>query len=375
MESICASAPPAREPENIKAAGKASDPLTVPKVRKGRETNVPCPRETESMGAREINMPEKETAAMRRDGEALASAAIERRQKEGAANRHQATAGERPPSSAREGIGPVPLLATDLGRKMRDAVGSNRPQLTAAKADRVETSRDDSRLSCDPAVRLRLEATSALARDPIEWMERQRPTAGGSVESSPDIDVERHSCSTTDQQARLAAMKEQLASIAAQPQVLWLSTAGADTSAPAETGLVPAEADLMPAEADQGSAEEQLVPAQMQLVPAEADLVPAEADQRSAEEQLVPAQMQLVPAQMQLVPAQRQAWCLHRCSWCLQRQTWYLQRQTKGLQRSSWCLRKCSWCLQRQTWCLQRHRWCLQERGQQIQHARGHLQR
>ncbi len=94
-------------------------------------------------------------------------------------------------------------------------------------------------------------------------MERQRPTAARSVEGSPDIDVERHSCSTTDQQARLAAMREQLASIAAQPWVLWLSTADAETSAPAETGLVPAKMQLVPAEADQGSAEEQLVPAQM----------------------------------------------------------------------------------------------------------------
>ena len=104
-------------------------------------------------------------------------------------------------------------------------------------------------------------------------MERQRPTAARSVEGSPDIDGERHSCGTTDQQARLAAMKEQLASIAAQPQVLWLPTAGAETSASAETGLVPA---------------------QMQLVPAEADLVPAEADQGSAEERLVSADADLV---------------------------------------------------------------------------------
>ncbi len=70
--------------------------------------------------------------------------------------------------------------------------------------------------------------------DLIERRERQRPTAGRSVEGSPDIDVERHGCSTTDQQARLAAMKEQLASIAAQPRVLWLSTATA------EERLVPA---------------------------------------------------------------------------------------------------------------------------------------
>ena len=202
---------------------------------------------------------------------------------------------------------------------MRGAVGSDWPQLNAAKADRVETSRDDSRPNCDPAVRLRLGAISALARDLragtdclspsavrriinedvmgsptavcslyrelhepsvthtggdlIEGMERQRPTAARSVEGSPGINVERHSCSPTDQQARLAAMKEQLASIAAQPQVLWLSTAAAETPAPAETGLVPA---------------------QMQLVSAEADLVPAEADQGSAEERLVSADADLV---------------------------------------------------------------------------------
>jgi hypothetical protein len=86
----------------------------------------------ESTGAQETNMPEKETAAVRRDGERLASAAMERRQKEAAADRHQAAAGERTPSSVREGIGPMPLSATDPERKMRGAVGSDQPQLTAA---------------------------------------------------------------------------------------------------------------------------------------------------------------------------------------------------------------------------------------------------
>ncbi len=129
------------------------------------------------MGAREINVPEKETAAVKRDGEPLASAAMERRQKDAAADRHQAAAGERPPSSVREGIGPVPLSATDPGRKMRDAVGSDRPQLTAAKANRVETSRDD----CDPAVRLRLEATSALARDLTAGPDCLSPLAVGRI--------------------------------------------------------------------------------------------------------------------------------------------------------------------------------------------------
>ncbi len=57
------------------------------------------------------------------------------------------------------------LLATEPRRKLRDAVGTDRPQLTTAKAGHVEASCGDSRLNCDLAVRLRLEATSALARD------------------------------------------------------------------------------------------------------------------------------------------------------------------------------------------------------------------
>jgi hypothetical protein len=106
MESSCASAPLARELENMEAARKAkeretnaSDPLTIPKARKGRETNVPCQRETESMGAQETNVPEKETAAVRRDGEPLTSTAKGRQQKEATADRHQTAAGERPPSA------------------------------------------------------------------------------------------------------------------------------------------------------------------------------------------------------------------------------------------------------------------------------------
>ncbi len=69
-----------------------------------------------STGAQETNVLEERSAAMRRDGEPLTNAAMERRQKEAAADRHQAAAGE--PSSVREGIGPVPLSATDPGRKM-----------------------------------------------------------------------------------------------------------------------------------------------------------------------------------------------------------------------------------------------------------------
>jgi hypothetical protein len=89
MESSSARAPPAREPVNIEAARKvaeretnASDPLMAPEARGERETNTPCPRETAmSMGTWETNMPERETAAIRRDGEPLTSAAQERQQK------------------------------------------------------------------------------------------------------------------------------------------------------------------------------------------------------------------------------------------------------------------------------------------------------
>ncbi len=110
-------ASPTKRAERVVAAEKAGE----------RETNASgqltapeaCPMETaESMGAREINVPEEETAGVRRDGEPLASAAMKRRQEEAAADRHQAAAGERPPSSVREGIGPVPLSATDPGHKM-----------------------------------------------------------------------------------------------------------------------------------------------------------------------------------------------------------------------------------------------------------------
>ena len=61
----------------------ASGQLTVPEAAERRETKEPCPMETaESTGARDINVPEKETASMRRDGEPLMNAAKRRRQTE-----------------------------------------------------------------------------------------------------------------------------------------------------------------------------------------------------------------------------------------------------------------------------------------------------
>ena len=69
---------PTRERET-----SASGQLTAPEAAGRRETKEPCPMETaESTGARDINVPGKETATVRRDGEPLTNAAKRRRQTE-----------------------------------------------------------------------------------------------------------------------------------------------------------------------------------------------------------------------------------------------------------------------------------------------------
>jgi hypothetical protein len=65
--------------------------------------------------------------------------------------------------------------------------------------------------------------------------------------------------------------------------MLCLSTAGAETSAPAETGLVQMQLE---------AAETGLMPAQMQLEAAETVLVPAQTKLKAAETGQVPAQAQ-----------------------------------------------------------------------------------
>ena len=91
MEDSSMNASPTKRAERVVAADKAgeretnaSERLTVPEATGRRETKEPCPMETaESTGAQETNVPEERSAAVRRDGEPLTSAAMERRQKEG----------------------------------------------------------------------------------------------------------------------------------------------------------------------------------------------------------------------------------------------------------------------------------------------------
>ncbi len=99
-----------------------------------RETIAPCPKETaKRTGAQETNVPEEKSTAVRSDGEPLTSAAKKRQQKEAAADRHQAAAGEQPLSSVGKEARFVPLTATDPKCKLRDTVSADQPQLTAAK--------------------------------------------------------------------------------------------------------------------------------------------------------------------------------------------------------------------------------------------------
>ncbi len=112
------SASPANGTKHVVVADKAgeretnaSERLAVPEAAGRRETKEPCPTETaEGMGARETNVPEERSAAVRRDGEPLGSAAKRRRQTEADAEEQQAAAGERPSSPVREDEEELPPL-------------------------------------------------------------------------------------------------------------------------------------------------------------------------------------------------------------------------------------------------------------------------
>jgi hypothetical protein len=105
MESSDASISPAGEAGRVPVAGEAgeretnaSSQLTAPEATGRWETKEPCPMETtESTGARETNVPEERSAALRRDGEPLTSAAKRRRQTETEAD------AERPQTDAGSG--------------------------------------------------------------------------------------------------------------------------------------------------------------------------------------------------------------------------------------------------------------------------------
>ncbi len=123
MESSDAGVSPAGEAGHVTVAGGSEEretntfsQLTAPEATGRQETKEPCPTETvESTGARETTVPEERSAAVRRDGEPLTSAAKRRRQTETEtdAEEPRANAGERPPSPVREDEEEPPPLAED----------------------------------------------------------------------------------------------------------------------------------------------------------------------------------------------------------------------------------------------------------------------
>ncbi|MFN9910066.1 MAG: hypothetical protein ACK56F_28785 [bacterium] len=92
------------EPKDIVVAGESRERETnapnqfmAPRAVEERETNVTCQGKTaENTGAREINVPEKETAAVRRDGGPLTIADQQLRKGDPAASR--------PPSRVQKGV-------------------------------------------------------------------------------------------------------------------------------------------------------------------------------------------------------------------------------------------------------------------------------
>ncbi len=94
MDSSDASVSPAGEAGHTAVVGEAgeretnaSSRLAAPEATGRRETKGPCPMDTaESTGARETTVPEERSAAVRRDGEPLTSAAKRRRQTEAEAD-------------------------------------------------------------------------------------------------------------------------------------------------------------------------------------------------------------------------------------------------------------------------------------------------
>jgi hypothetical protein len=93
----------------------------------------------ESTGARETNVPEERSAAMRRDREPLTSAAKRRRQTEAGAEERQAAAGERPSSPVRQDEEELPPLVDDpAGQQVTAASGTSREEAAHENSESIK---------------------------------------------------------------------------------------------------------------------------------------------------------------------------------------------------------------------------------------------
>ncbi len=145
-------ASPTKRAERVVAAEKAGEretnasrQLTAPEAAGRWETKEPCPMETaKSLGARETNVTEERSAAVRRDGEPLANAAKRRRQREAVTDKQQVATGEQPSSPVREELEAVPPLVDDPVDWLRGAADADQQQTAAADASRGEAAHENS---------------------------------------------------------------------------------------------------------------------------------------------------------------------------------------------------------------------------------------
>ncbi len=136
-------APLAKEAESVGAAEKAgeretsaSGQLTGPEA---------CSVETaKSTGARETNVPEERSAAVRRDGEPLANAAKRRRQREAATDEQQVATGEQPSSPVGEELEAAPPLVEDPADWLQGAADADQQQSAATEAGHGEAAHKNS---------------------------------------------------------------------------------------------------------------------------------------------------------------------------------------------------------------------------------------
>ncbi len=147
IENSSMNASPANGLERVVAADKAgeretnaSEQLTAPEVAERRETKEHCPMDTaESMGARETNVPEERSAAVRRDGEPLANASKRRRQTETVAKEQQAASGERISSPLREDMEDLPPLVDDpAGQQVTAAADTSREEVAHKNSESIK---------------------------------------------------------------------------------------------------------------------------------------------------------------------------------------------------------------------------------------------
>ncbi len=181
----------------------------------------------ESMGARETNVPEERSAALRRDGEPLTSTAKRRRQAEADAKEQQAVSGERPSPPVREDEEEWPSLVDDPTGQQATA---------AATTDREGAARENSESIKRFEEILREEAREMLTgylRDGTEYLSASTVrrvvqvasmSAVGSAMAVSRLDKEVRQVTTAYPDEDLATLADHMARMCEEEVLDWMRT-------------------------------------------------------------------------------------------------------------------------------------------------------